>query len=97
MTAAAVRTPAPALPCAASPEPVGLPELVERAALQTRVDRKYVLPLAAADDVLAGLARTTAVRVLDTGGQPARPCVQGTRAPGGDPGRLPPAGSTAPP
>ena len=37
-------------------EPVGLEELVSRAALQTRVDRKYVLPVPAAERVLAGLS-----------------------------------------
>jgi hypothetical protein len=49
--------------------PVGLAELVEHASLLTRVDRKYVLPVAAADRVLAGLARSEEVRVLDIGGR----------------------------
>jgi len=48
---------------------IGLAELVERAALQTRIDRKYLLPLAAAEQVVAGLAGSA--RVLDIGGQRA--------------------------
>ncbi|TFD54072.1 polyphosphate polymerase domain-containing protein [Cryobacterium frigoriphilum] len=47
-------------------EPIGLEELTERASLQTRVDRKYVLPLADLDAVLVDLADDT--RVLDIGG-----------------------------
>lgn len=35
--------------------PIGLDELVDRASLMTRVDRKYVLPATRVDDVLAGL------------------------------------------
>ena len=60
---------APELPSVAGLEAVGLAELVARAALQTRVDRKYVLPLAAAGQVVAELARHELVRVLEIGGQ----------------------------
>ena len=55
------------LPVAGGLPGIGLPELVERAALQTRVDRKYVLPPAGADEVVARLARAEDVRVLDIG------------------------------
>jgi hypothetical protein len=48
--------------------PVDLAELVASAARQTRVDRKYVLPLAAADRVVAELGRAEGARVLETGG-----------------------------
>jgi hypothetical protein len=48
---------------------IGLAELVDRAALQTRVDRKYVLPVAVAGRVVADLARTEEVRVLEIGAQ----------------------------
>jgi hypothetical protein len=64
VTAPATAAPLPSLLALA---PVGLEELVARAALQTRVDRKYVLPLAAAEDVVAGLARSEEVRVLQIG------------------------------
>jgi hypothetical protein len=47
---------------------IDLEELVARAARQTRVDRKYVLPLAAADRLVAELGRTQGARVLETGG-----------------------------
>ena len=47
--------------------PIGLAELVERAALQTRVDRKYLLPLDAAEQVVAGLAGVA--RALEIGGR----------------------------
>ncbi|MFF3938532.1 VTC domain-containing protein [Streptomyces phaeofaciens] len=47
--------------------PVGLDELVARAELLTRVDRKYVLPLADLPFVLGGL--DTGVRALDIDGQ----------------------------
>jgi hypothetical protein len=51
-------------------EPVALDELMERAALLTRVDRKYVLPLAAADDLLRRLAAVAGgARVLDVDGR----------------------------
>jgi hypothetical protein len=40
--------------------PIGLDELVERAALQSRVDRKYVLPIAEADRLLEALAPVAA-------------------------------------
>lgn len=42
---------------------IGLAELVERAALQTRVDRKYVVPVATIAGLLAGLADSA--RVLE--------------------------------
>jgi hypothetical protein len=45
---------------------VGLEELNTAAALQTRVDRKYVVPRGAAEQLLASF--TTAVRVLDMDG-----------------------------
>ena len=54
---------------------VELTELVERAALQTRVDRKYLLTPAHAEQVLARLAATEAPRVL---------CIQGRRDSGYD-------------
>lgn len=44
---------------------VGLAELQESAALQTRVDRKYVLPLGALPDVLAALPAGTRRLVID--------------------------------
>jgi hypothetical protein len=47
--------------------PISLEELVARASLQTRVDRKYVLPLTAAEEVLADIARSEEARVLDIG------------------------------
>ncbi|MCX4763533.1 VTC domain-containing protein [Streptomyces sp. NBC_01275] len=47
--------------------PVGLDELVARAELLTRLDRKYVLPLADLPFVLGGL--DTDVRVLEIDGQ----------------------------
>ncbi|MGY1840643.1 MULTISPECIES: polyphosphate polymerase domain-containing protein [unclassified Modestobacter] len=58
----------PALRSVARLPTVGLEELVARAALQTRIDRKYVLPLAGADQFLADLARTEEVRVLEMAG-----------------------------
>ena len=57
------------LTAAAVLAPISLTELVERAALQTRVDRKYLLPLAAAEQVVAGLAGSA--RVLEIGGRRA--------------------------
>ncbi|MCS5736267.1 polyphosphate polymerase domain-containing protein [Herbiconiux daphne] len=94
MTAAPAEAPAvaPAAPAAAtrvSPPasatrrvhdfaPIGLEELVERASLQTRVDRKYVVPVAALDGILADIAasgetggaapESSAARVLELGG-----------------------------
>ncbi|MGY1848156.1 MULTISPECIES: polyphosphate polymerase domain-containing protein [unclassified Blastococcus] len=56
---------APALPALGALPAIGLAEMVDRAALQTRVDRKYVLPLGAVDDVVAGLAETDGARVLE--------------------------------
>ncbi|QJW38237.1 polyphosphate polymerase domain-containing protein [Cellulosimicrobium protaetiae] len=47
---------------------VGLDELVDAAALLTRVDRKYVLPVDDAVAVLDDLARVTAARVLEIDG-----------------------------
>jgi hypothetical protein len=49
--------------------PIGLQELVEQAAMQTRVDRKYVLPRADLGPVLGALDPAT--RVLDEDGQRA--------------------------
>lgn len=59
------------LAAAADLPPVGLAELVDRAALQTRVDRKYLLTVAAAEVVVAGLAEAEQVRVLAEGEQRA--------------------------
>jgi hypothetical protein len=47
-------------------DPVGLDELVETASLQTRVDRKYLVPLTALDDLVDSLEPGT--RVLQIGG-----------------------------
>lgn len=47
--------------------PVGLAELQERASLQTRVDRKYLLPADEVDALLAALRDD--VRVLDVDGE----------------------------
>lgn len=47
---------------------VGLDKLVDAAALLTRVDRKYVLPVDDALTVLAALAPTTGARVLEIDG-----------------------------
>lgn len=47
--------------------PVTLADLVDAAALQTRVDRKYVLPVAVLDELLASLA--DGARVLDIDGR----------------------------
>ena len=44
---------------------VGLDELDATASLQTRVDRKYVLPLAATADLFAALARSARVLEID--------------------------------
>lgn len=46
-------------------DPVGLDELVARAALQTRVDRKYLLPLHRVPELLAGLDPMTRVLEID--------------------------------
>jgi hypothetical protein len=59
----------PALASLAVLPPVGLDELVDRAALQTRTDRKYVLPAAAVEQVLTALAAAEDVRALDIGGR----------------------------
>ncbi|RYV52329.1 polyphosphate polymerase domain-containing protein [Pengzhenrongella frigida] len=45
--------------------PIGLDELNDRAALQTRVDRKYVLPLADARDLLRRVSRDTRALQID--------------------------------
>ncbi|WP_432901418.1 polyphosphate polymerase domain-containing protein [Micromonospora matsumotoense] len=45
--------------------PIGLTELTERAALQTRFDRKYLLPVAEIPHLLAGLDRTDQVLEID--------------------------------
>lgn len=45
--------------------PIGLAELTERAALQTRFDRKYLLPLAEIPHLIAGLDRTDQVLEID--------------------------------
>lgn len=47
--------------------PVGLAELIDRAALQTRVDRKYLVPAEALPRLLERLGRHA--RVLDIGGE----------------------------
>jgi hypothetical protein len=49
----------------ASLAPIGLEELLALAALQTRIDRKYVLPRADAERVLASLAPDTRVLEID--------------------------------
>jgi len=46
-------------------EPISLDELVEKAALQTRVDRKYVLSRLDAAEVLAALDPTTRILEID--------------------------------
>ncbi|TAJ48948.1 MAG: polyphosphate polymerase domain-containing protein [Herbiconiux sp.] len=46
--------------------PIGLDELIERAALQTRVDRKYVIPIGALPALLDGVDPRT--QVLETAG-----------------------------
>jgi hypothetical protein len=45
--------------------PIGLDDLMDRAALQTRVDRKYLLPLAEVDALLAELEAGTEVLEID--------------------------------
>ncbi|PZF99848.1 molecular chaperone [Micromonospora endophytica] len=45
--------------------PIGLTELIERAALQTRFDRKYLLPLAEVPELIAGLDPRTQVLEID--------------------------------
>lgn len=49
----------------ASLSPIGLTELVERAELLARVDRKYVVPLALVDGLLAGLPTDTRILEID--------------------------------
>lgn len=53
------------VPVLADLDPVGLPELVERAALQTRVDRKYVVPADALPRLLEQLAPHARVLEID--------------------------------
>jgi len=64
MTAAGVATTDEVLGAIA---PIGLDELVDRAGLLTRVDRKYVLPAPEVPALLAGLPGDA--RVLDIGGR----------------------------
>ena len=59
---------APALASVTALPQVDLAELVTCAARQTRVDRKYVLPVGAADRVVAALGRTEGARVLEAEG-----------------------------
>ncbi|MDT0200923.1 polyphosphate polymerase domain-containing protein [Nocardioides sp. AE5] len=47
--------------------PIGLEELVERAELLTRVDRKYVVPVRAAEEILRAVPAST--RVLEIAGR----------------------------
>ncbi|MFI0794137.1 polyphosphate polymerase domain-containing protein [Micromonospora rubida] len=56
---------ATAFPALATLHPIDLEELLCRATLQTRVDRKYVLPLASAGVLLAGMARTARILEID--------------------------------
>jgi len=56
-----------ALPGVADLPPVSLAELVERAGLQTRIDRKYLLTTAAAAQLVTGLAGSA--QVLEIGGR----------------------------
>src|SRR5690606_28348626 len=56
-------TPAVLRQIGADLQPIGLAELVERAALQTRVDRKYVVPLATVGDLITHLG--SAARILE--------------------------------
>lgn len=46
-------------------DPIGLDELLERAALQTRVDRKYIVPTEALADVLGDLDDASRVLQID--------------------------------
>ena len=55
-----------ALPGVAALDPISLAELVERAGLQTRIDRKYLLSTGEAEQLVAGLAGSA--RVLEIGG-----------------------------
>ena len=60
---------APALRSAAALPPIDLAELVAFAARLTRVDRKYVLPVACADRVVASLGLAEGARVLEMDGR----------------------------
>ena len=68
--------------------PIGLAELVERAALQTRVDRKYVIPVGDLDGILADIA---ALGGDTTGSHGTRS--PGTRSPGSHGTRAPDTGA----
>lgn len=57
----------PVAPPLAGLEPIGLDELAERAALQTRRDRKYLVPVDALAELLAGLE--PGARVLQVAGR----------------------------
>ncbi|MFD9112397.1 VTC domain-containing protein [Streptomyces bottropensis] len=58
----------PALaPMVGALRPIGLDELVERASLLTRVDRKYMLPVHELPLVIGGLGED--VQVLEMGGE----------------------------
>lgn len=45
--------------------PIGLDELVEKAGLQTRVDRKYLMPVSRLDELVAALAPCSQVLDID--------------------------------
>lgn len=59
MTASIVRSPVADMP------PIGLEELTERAALLTRIDRKYVLPVDRVDRLLADVSSDARVLEID--------------------------------
>jgi hypothetical protein len=46
-------------------DPIGLDELIGRAALETRTDRKYVVPPGVIDEIVAGLGRDLRVLEID--------------------------------
>lgn len=54
------------LPALRTTPPIGLAELLERAELQTRIDRKYVIPLADVQELVTELSR--GARVLEISG-----------------------------
>ncbi|WP_440070492.1 polyphosphate polymerase domain-containing protein [Streptosporangium sp. OZ121] len=60
-------TTAPLMPALAGLAPVGLAELIDRAALQTRVDRKYLVPAETLPGLLGRL--TPYARALDIAGE----------------------------
>ncbi|WP_250446082.1 polyphosphate polymerase domain-containing protein [Actinotalea sp. C106] len=49
--------------------PVGLEDLLDQAALQRRMDRKYVLPVAAAAELVEGLGSAEDAQVLEIAGR----------------------------